>query len=321
MAIHLVTGHAGAEHVTGADQGSFNIGVIGAGQYVIDRGSKFAASIYSNNIVRIADGDLIMQGRHIRQKEKTYEECVFENGTQGMLRNDLICVRYTKDDSTGAERAEFAVIKGQEAAQNPTDPTPVSGDITEEGDALVNEMPLYRVSFVGLTMQEPVPLYSLIKNYNDYVEESTRQCEELRQQVNSTNEALDKEDKEISSMKTLIEDNKKRITDNSKKINAIEEACGAAKKELEAINLSLTNIKNGTEPVEKANNAENAKRASAADEAATSEKLKKSVKIGDADFDGSKDVSLKDMGIYKIKIQNTEPTEIEDNTIVFVYEE
>ena len=95
MALHLVTGHAGAEHVTGADQGSLNIGLIGSGQFVFDRGNKFAASIYSNNIIRIADGDLIMQGRHIRQKEKTYEECVFENGTQGMLRNDLICVRYT----------------------------------------------------------------------------------------------------------------------------------------------------------------------------------------------------------------------------------
>lgn len=321
MAIHLVTGHAGAEHVTGADQGSFNIGVIGDGQYVLPRGKKFAAGIYSNNIVRVADGDLVMQGRHIRQKEKSYEECVFDNGTQGMLRNDLICVRYTKDDSTGAEKAELVVLKGQEAVTNPTDPTPTTGDITENGDALVNEMPLYRVPFVGLTMQDPVQLFSVVDDYSTFATNVRNQVEEINSTLSSLGSNVDDVNNAVEALTKTIQNDKKIIDQNKNSIDEIKTKSAETENTLDSVKTTVENIKSGTETVQKAVNADTAESASMAKEADESTKLKNSVKVGKADFDGSKDITLKDMGVYEIIMQTVEPTVIEDNTIVFVYEE
>ena len=49
MSLHLITGYAGVEHITSADQGSYNAAMMGEGQFVLERGNKFAASIISNN--------------------------------------------------------------------------------------------------------------------------------------------------------------------------------------------------------------------------------------------------------------------------------
>lgn len=161
--LHLVTGFAGTEHVTAEDVGSFNAATFGAGQYVLDRGNKFTAQIISNNKVRIKDGDILMQGRHLRLQKDTYEDCTFENGTQGYKRHDLIVVRYTKNATTGIETCALVVIKGNPSTTSPSDPAYTSGDIMG-GNALVNDMPLYRVPFDGLNMQPLVCLFETIPN-------------------------------------------------------------------------------------------------------------------------------------------------------------
>ena len=71
MAIELVTGHAGQGHVSSADAGRLNAGICGAGKYVLDTGLKFAYSIESANLIRIASGDAINQGRHITIPQNT----------------------------------------------------------------------------------------------------------------------------------------------------------------------------------------------------------------------------------------------------------
>lgn len=157
--LHLVTGHAGTAHVTAADHGSLHAAIFGEGSYVLNRGSKFATTITSNNSIRVADGDIIMQGRHIRLNEGSYVDLAVENGTQGMFRNDLIVVRYTKDSVSGVEDCNLAVIKGTAKSGSATDPEYTSGDIIND-HVLLAEMPLYRIPLDGLNVQELVPLYS-----------------------------------------------------------------------------------------------------------------------------------------------------------------
>lgn len=156
--IHLVTGHAGTGHVTAADHGSLHAAIFGAGQYVLNRGSKFATTIISNNSIRVADGDIIMQGRHIRLDENTYVDLTVENGTQGKFRNDLIVARYTKDSVSGVEDCNLVVIKGTANSENATDPEYTSGDIIND-HVLLAEMPLYRIPLDGLNVQTLVPLF------------------------------------------------------------------------------------------------------------------------------------------------------------------
>lgn len=149
--LHLVTGHAGSAHVTAADHASLNAAIFGEGEYVLNRGSKFAATVISNNSVRVADGDIIMQGRHVRLNEGSYVDLTIENGTQGKNRNDLIVARYTKDSQTGVEDCNLIVIKGTESSGIAEDPAHTVGDIIND-HVLQADMPLYRVPLNGLNV-------------------------------------------------------------------------------------------------------------------------------------------------------------------------
>lgn len=182
MSLHLITGYAGKEHITSADQASFNAAIMGEGQFVMERGNQFTASIISNNKVRVLDGDLLMQGRHFRLNEDTYEELNFENGTQGYKRNDLIVGRYIRDATTGIESAELVVIKGAPNGTTASDPTYTSGDIIH-GHALLNDMPLYRVPFDGLNMQTLVCLFTTVPTLETVVEEVRTQTTEAIQDM------------------------------------------------------------------------------------------------------------------------------------------
>lgn len=167
MSLHLITGYAGQEHITAADHASFNMGVFGKGAFLFDRGNKFKAEIISNNLIRILDGDMMFQGRHVRLQENTYEELMIDNGTQGMKRFDLIVARYTKDVTTGIERCEFAVLKGEENASTAVEPTRADGDISEDGNALITEVPIYRVELDGLNiskLQKKIYVKKLLEN-------------------------------------------------------------------------------------------------------------------------------------------------------------
>ena len=157
--LHLVTGTKGQKHVTSADHASFHAAIFGEGQYVLNRGSKFATTTVTNNQIRVADGDILMQGRHIRLNEGTYVDLTIENGTQGMYRNDLIVARYTKDSASGVEDCNLVVIKGTPAASNPVDPAYTNADIIND-HVLLADMPLYRVPLDGLNVQTLFPLFA-----------------------------------------------------------------------------------------------------------------------------------------------------------------
>lgn len=156
--VHLVTGYAGQEHVTAADVAAFNSALLGIGQFVLGKGNKLSASVVTNNQIRVLDGDIYMQGRHIRLNEGTYVDLTIENGTQGQLRNDLIVARYTKDSVTGVEDCNLVVIKGTPAESDPSDPAYTSGDLIAE-HAMLNDMPIYRVPLNGLNVGELVPMF------------------------------------------------------------------------------------------------------------------------------------------------------------------
>ena len=149
--LHLVTGYAGTPHVASSDQGSFHESLIGSGQFVLDAGAKFSASIVTNNQIRVNDGELMMQGRYAKMTPGAYVDLAIDNGTQGYLRNDLVVARYTKNSSTGIEECSLVVIKGTPKTSNPVDPEYTTGTINVNG-ALVNDFPLYRASLSGIVL-------------------------------------------------------------------------------------------------------------------------------------------------------------------------
>lgn len=159
--LHLVTGYAGQDHITAEDHGSFNAALTNGGSYVMNRGNKLSAAIINNSTVRVRDGDLLMQGRHVRLPESTYVDLKIETGTQGMCRHDLIVARYTRNNATGVEDCNLAVIKGTPAASDPSDPAYTSGDLLANHDTMV-DFPLYRVTLDGLTPEKVEQLFEVI---------------------------------------------------------------------------------------------------------------------------------------------------------------
>ena len=165
---HLITGYAGEEHIMSADQGSFNASFFGTGEYVMEAGNQLEASITNNNNVRILDGDILMQGRHIRIKPNTYEDVNITTGTAGVDRYDLIVCEYSKNANTGIETAEIKVIMGTEST-TPSDPEYTSGNILE--GATFNQMPLYRVKIKGVVLSDIEQLFAKIPTYGALAEQ------------------------------------------------------------------------------------------------------------------------------------------------------
>ena len=149
--MNIITGYKGAAHITAQQDRDINSAIFTNGVYILNIGSKMSATIVSANEVTIADGLIIAQGCAAEIARGTSESMTIDNGTQGMLRKDLIVLRYTKNASTGVEDMELDVIKGTPAASNPATPSYTSGSIAA-GDTLA-EFPLYTVNLSGITIQ------------------------------------------------------------------------------------------------------------------------------------------------------------------------
>lgn len=162
MAIEIVTGYQGKQHVTANDIGGFQQGVVGTGDYVLNVGKKAEATLISNNSVRINDGELVMQGVHWRIKPNTYENVTINNGARGQKRKDAIVARYAKNSSSGIEKIELAVLQGTATTGTPVAPTPTEGDIRT--GTLKHEMLLYIVELNGLNVVSVEPAFDVLMN-------------------------------------------------------------------------------------------------------------------------------------------------------------
>ncbi|KAA8831476.1 hypothetical protein EMO89_01705 [Bifidobacterium tissieri] len=158
MAIDLVTGKAGSAHIDGADWGALNAGILGTNDYVLQVWNQFNANLQDNNHIVIDTGCAVMNGR---QAVVTSAETVtIESGTQGQKRNDLICLRYSRD-SNGIETAKLVCVKGTPTSGTASDPKLNTGSILL-GSTTTHDMALYRVSLNGITAAAPVRLFSTL---------------------------------------------------------------------------------------------------------------------------------------------------------------
>ena len=148
--MNIITGYRNEPHVTSQQLRDTNIGTFGGGTHILDVGSKMAATVISANEVQIADGLLVAEGCTAEVARGTTESMTIENGSQGMLRTDLIVARYTKTAGTAVEAMALAVIKGTPAASNPATPAYNEGLIAD-GDSPV-DFPLYKVNLDGISI-------------------------------------------------------------------------------------------------------------------------------------------------------------------------
>lgn len=154
MSIELVTGHSGSSHVTSAQDGRLNAAIFGKYDYVLPLQSEFAITVDSANSVTVATGDAMMAGRHITSEAPT--TLTVDSGTQGMKRNDIVCIVYSKSGS-GVETASLTIVKGTETSGTPIDPVLPSGYVLS-GDT-TDSMALWRLPIDGITLGTPEQIF------------------------------------------------------------------------------------------------------------------------------------------------------------------
>lgn len=143
MAVSLVTGHAGSEHITSSDVGRLLLGTVGPDTYVL--GDLPTVTMRDANTLVMSKCDLMVRGRHVAVSGDT--TVAVESGAPGTWRHDLVCVRYSVESSV--ESATLALVTGTPAtsASAAADPSVAGGAI---GDGTAVDVPVARVTLDGL---------------------------------------------------------------------------------------------------------------------------------------------------------------------------
>lgn len=168
--INLVTGYAGKPHVSSTDHGALNTMIFGSDSFVLPFGSQFEASVVQQDSVQariqIADGDMMVQGRHIRIAKGLTDSVSIAMPTQDHYGAAMIVVRYTQD-SNGIETCSLKALQSEESTSEVSLPNYTVGNLTDASCKL-HEFPLYKVKMFGatITLLEAVfpvknPLYNV----------------------------------------------------------------------------------------------------------------------------------------------------------------
>ena len=163
--MNIIWGYQAGPHVTAQQLRDIYTGIFGSDTHILDVGSKLAATVISATEVEIADGVLIAQGCTACINYGRTESLTIQNGTQGMLRKDLIVAQYMKSTGHSIESMSLAVKRGTPAASSPALPAYTTGSIAD-GDTLA-EFPLYVVNLNGINITSVQRLVSIKGGIDD----------------------------------------------------------------------------------------------------------------------------------------------------------
>lgn len=166
-ALSLVTGYAGEDHVTAEQVADFQRGILGDA-VILPVGNKMAVNIQTANQIVVQDGVALYDGREVYIDYGESVNVAIESGTQNMLRNDIVVVKYTKDEESGVENAVFEVITGVPAAANPQDPSYENLDIRT--GVFMSQKPFCRVRLNGTAIEGIDMLVGVSKNIENIAE-------------------------------------------------------------------------------------------------------------------------------------------------------
>lgn len=169
MSVELVTGYYGVDeggkpkrHISSSEDGARQAGTVGLGCYALSTGSKLSATMEDANTLVVADGDAMMNGRHVSLPDPT--SFTIPTGVQGRKVSNLAVLRYQKA-ADSVESVTPVVLTGKPSAGTPTDPAYSEGSILD-GDSPV-DFPLYRVVTDGINAKNPVPLFDVMMPMSD----------------------------------------------------------------------------------------------------------------------------------------------------------
>lgn len=160
----IITGKTGVEHVTGADDAAFNMGIVGDGDYVLSN-TVLTVTQPSANRIQLGKAEIVMQGIHGRMDGT--DIVTITDGTQGMYRVDSVVAFWEASASTGYETMGLKVLKGTPAAQQASAQTPTINKGDTYNGATYREMELLRVNLYESTIQNIDVVANVLPNIKD----------------------------------------------------------------------------------------------------------------------------------------------------------
>lgn len=158
----LITGHTGTAHVYAIDDATLNKMSIGAGDYVLPFGGKFALTKTDARRVSISDGFLLTQGRLGVIRYGNDEVVGFPSTSSGYYKVFIIAAEYSMD-ADGIETMKLVVVPGSASKTAPSgsslDPDLADGDI-DNGETY--QMALYRVVVKELNIHSTARLFNIV---------------------------------------------------------------------------------------------------------------------------------------------------------------
>lgn len=147
MGANIITGYTGTRHITPAMDASVFRSLIGPDEYILNDGDKCVGSMPDINHFTVAGGNISLQGYQV---QITQETLTVDTCATGYQRIDLVALRYRHDTTTQIDSFTLEIIKGEEVAGTPAEPSYNTGEI----EAGVNEvdMILYRIDLDGSTV-------------------------------------------------------------------------------------------------------------------------------------------------------------------------
>lgn len=180
--MELVTGRLGRTHITSQQDRQKHQGIWGPGAYILNTGNNLETVVQSSNNIQIKDGALMSQGALFSVKVGTVDEVTIANGSQGMMRKDVIACRYTYNQGTNTEKAEWVVVQGNPVTSNPQIPQITNGDI-QAGDAIVDTA-VFIVTLEGINITSIEIMPETAPN----IEEIMAQFDELNRKLQADND-------------------------------------------------------------------------------------------------------------------------------------
>lgn len=201
MAIELVTGYQGKDHVTAEQWADFNRGIFGEAA-ILPVGNRMETAIQTANQITVKDGVAVFDGRQVYIAYGESENIAIQSGTQGMQRRDIVVLEYKRIEETGVESVQFKVINGTPAASGAKDPSVQDMDIRT--GVTVSQKPFCRVRLNGTAIEgvdalvqvkefKPHAFTAPVNNLagtNPDLALAAPQGKELKKQVDALNSAL-----------------------------------------------------------------------------------------------------------------------------------
>lgn len=163
-AITIYTPPTADAHIYAEDEAQHNRARFG-GSGITQADGMLACTKVDNNTVKLESGLYCLQGYMLSVSGGTTQNLIIDSGTVGQYRKDLIVAEFTRGGGAVADKLEFKIVKGTQAASESAaaDPSLAQNDLSAGGST--RQEPIYRILISGAVLSTITQIAPYVGNF------------------------------------------------------------------------------------------------------------------------------------------------------------